>query len=159
MVVKRMIIFAFCIMFLFGCGNKESKKEENKEATEIVTEITIKDLNGYNGNSYMDGVESQYAIVGYQGSFTKSISYDSDVIKDIEVDIGDVNTMIEDNYPLSYKIVVDVAAFCEKEGKKNGITGDMLTLTYDSKISIIDKEFAEDMIENGADPENILGYK
>ncbi len=158
-VVKRMIVIVFCVMFLFGCGNKESKMDESKEATEIVTEITIKDLNGYNGNSYMDGVESQYAIVGYQGSFTKSISYDSDVIKDIEVDIGDVNTMIEDNYPFSYKIVVDVETFCEKEGKKNGITGDTLTLTYDSMISIIDREFAEDMIESGANPEHILGYK
>lgn len=148
------------MLFLVGCeSDRQAQPIDSSQSEETVTDITIKDLNGVNGNSYIDGVESQYAVVGYQGSFTKSMSYDSDVIKNIEVENEDVNTMIEGDYPLSFKITVDVNAFCEKERKQNGITGDTITITYDSKIFIIDKEEAEGMIEYSADPEHILGYR
>lgn len=136
-----------------------SLENSDDEATEIVTEITIKDLNGYNGNSYIDGVTNQYAIVGYQGSFAKNISYDSNVIKNIEIDTGDVNTMIPGNYPLTFKITIDVDEFCKKENKQNGIVGDTITINYDSSISIIDKEYAEEIIRGGVEKEDILGYK
>ncbi len=167
--IRTIIMCTMVFIFLVACesnddtqsansGQSENVESEGVSSEETVTEISIKDLNGVNGNSYIAGVENQFAVVGYQGSFTKSISYDSDVIKDIEVKSGDVNTMIEGDYPLSFEIMIDVNAFCEKEGKQNGITGDTLTLTYDSTISIINREFADSMIANGAEAENILGY-
>ena len=156
-----LLISVALLCMLMGFSSQESKSSEESntsESQEEVTDITLRDLNGVDGkNKYIQGVSDVYAVEGYQGALTNNLSYDSDVIKDVEVESDEVDTSYEGEYPITYKITVDINEFCKKEGKKNGMTGDTTTITYDSKIKIISKEFAKDMVEEGAD--NILGYK
>lgn len=153
--VKLTIVFYLIMMIalmLCACGSSGgAKSEKTPEPDGEVTEITRKDL-----NEFITGIGSEYIVVNTNTALINSqMSYDSDVILDIQTESEDVDTSLLGKYEVIHTVTVDTDAYCEKKNKKNLIKGDTLKIVVNSFIEVIDKETAKSMEEYGAD---VIGY-
>lgn len=153
---KVKLVMMLCLVGMISfvmssCGNKASGSGSAEKTEGDVTEITRKDL-----NEYIDGIGDQYMVKNTNLSLvTSQLSYDSEVIKDVETEGEEVDTSILGDYPVTYTITVDADAYCKKENKNNKIKGDTTKIVVNATIHVIDVEYAKSMEENGAD---IIGY-
>lgn len=150
--MKKKHFALWCILIitnfsLFACNKKETKETTNGD----ITQVSKKDL-----NNYISGINIKYVLLGSQsGTFLNQISYDSEVITDIEIDDSEVNTKVSGEYSITYIITVDTDALCKKENKNNLTKGDTSKITVETTVEVIDKAYAQTLTENGG---IVIGY-